>query len=84
MKPEKDFLVVGAGVAGLTFAHTVLKEGQRVTVVERNDVVGGLARSFQYGDFIFDVGPKRFHTEDKEVLDFLLEILGDDYIVVDR
>lgn len=85
MKPvETDFLVVGAGVAGLTFAHTVLKERQRVTVVERNGVVGGLARSFQYGDFTFDVGPKRFHTEDKEVLNFLLEILGDDYLVVDR
>jgi len=85
MKPEeRDFLVVGAGVAGLTFAHTVLKEGQGVTVVERNGVVGGLARSFRYGDFTFDVGPKRFHTEDKEVLKFLLEILGDDYLVVDR
>jgi len=84
MKPQNDFLVVGAGVAGLTFAHSVLKEGQGVTVVERNEVVGGLARSFRYGDFTFDVGPKRFHTEDKEVLNFLLEVLGDDYLVVDR
>jgi len=84
MKRQKDFVVVGGGVAGLSFAHTVLKEQQQVTVVERNDVVGGLARSFGYGDFTFDVGPKRFHTEDKEVLDFLLEILGDDYLVVDR
>ncbi|MEE9179324.1 MAG: FAD-dependent oxidoreductase [Vicinamibacteria bacterium] len=84
MSTEKDFLVVGAGVAGLTFAHAVLKEKQQVTVVERNDVVGGLARSFHHGDFTFDVGPKRFHTEDKEVLNFLLEVLGDDYLVVDR
>jgi protoporphyrinogen oxidase len=84
METDKDFVVVGAGVAGLTFAHTALKERQVVTVVERNPVVGGLARSFEYGEFTFDVGPKRFHTEDKEVLDFLLEILGDDYLVVDR
>ncbi|HEX9724626.1 MAG TPA: NAD(P)-binding protein [Vicinamibacteria bacterium] len=84
MKSENDFLVVGAGVAGLTFAHSVLKERHGVTVVERNEVVGGLARSFRYGDFTFDVGPKRFHTEDKEVLNFLLEVLGDDYLVVDR
>src|SRR3970040_1783142 len=84
MKRQKDFVVVGGGVAGLSFAHTVLKEQQQVTVVERNDVVGGLARSFGYGDFTFDVGPKGLHTEDKEVLDFLLEILGDDYLVVDR
>ncbi|MFQ5790152.1 MAG: FAD-dependent oxidoreductase [Acidobacteriota bacterium] len=84
MSNETDFVIVGAGVAGLTFAHAVLKEGQRAIVVERNDHVGGLARSFRYGDFIYDVGPKRFHTDDKEVLDFLLEILGEDYIVVHR
>ena len=84
MNEKRDFLVVGAGVAGLTFARAVLEQANQVTVVERNDYVGGLARSFRYGDFIFDVGPKRFHTEDKEVLEFLLKVLADDHIVVDR
>ena len=81
---KKEFVVVGAGVAGLSFAHTVLGEERSTVVVERNDHVGGLARSYRYGDFVFDVGPKRFHTEDQEVLDFLFSILGKDYIVVDR
>ncbi len=84
MTEKTDFLVVGAGVAGLSFAHFVLREGSSAVVVERNDHVGGLARSFQYGDFFYDVGPKRFHTDDKEVLEFLLDILGDDTLVVDR
>jgi protoporphyrinogen oxidase len=84
MSEQKDFLIVGAGVAGLTFAHSVLGEGKTALVVERNDHVGGLARSFRYGDFFFDVGPKRFHTEDPEVLSFLLSVLGDEYLVVDR
>lgn len=84
MSERIEFAVVGAGVAGLTFAHSVLEEKRTSLVVERNDFVGGLARSYQFGDFWFDVGPKRFHTEDQEVLDFLLSILGDDYIVTDR
>jgi protoporphyrinogen oxidase len=84
MTETRDFVVVGAGVAGLTFAHSVLSEKRSTLVVERNDHVGGLARTFRYGDFLFDVGPKRFHTEDSEVLSFLLSILGDDYVVVDR
>ena len=86
MSTDRDFLVVGAGVAGLTFAHTVLKEKQRVDRASSETMWWvGFARSFQYnGDFTFDVGPKRFHTEDKEVLNFLLEVLGDDYLVVDR
>lgn len=84
MDEHRDYLVVGAGVAGLTFACLVLDKGCTTTVVERNDFVGGLARSFRYGDFIFDVGPKRFHTDDKEVLAFLMRILGKDHLVVDR
>jgi protoporphyrinogen oxidase len=84
MPEHRDFVVVGAGVAGLTFAHSVLGEAKSALVVERNDHVGGLARSFRYGDFLFDVGPKRFHTDDPEVLSFLLSILGEEYIVVDR
>jgi protoporphyrinogen oxidase len=84
MPESSEFVVVGAGVAGLTFAHAVLSQGESAIVVERNQEVGGLARSFHYGDFSFDVGPKRFHTEDPEVLSFLLSILGKDYLVVDR
>ncbi len=84
MTHDLDFLVVGAGVAGLSFAHSVLGEGRSAVIVERNDHVGGLARSFRYGDFFFDVGPKRFHTEDQEVLDFLHSVLDGDYIVVGR
>jgi protoporphyrinogen oxidase len=84
MAERRDFVIVGAGVAGLSFAHSVLGEAKSAVVVERNDHVGGLARSFRYGDFLFDVGPKRFHTDDPEVLSFLLSILGDEYLVVDR
>ncbi len=84
MSEKPEFLVIGAGVAGLTFADAVLGEGRSAVIVERNDHIGGLARSYLYNDYWFDVGPKRFHTEDQEVLDFLLSVMGDDYIVVDR
>jgi protoporphyrinogen oxidase len=84
MTQDPDFLVVGAGVAGLSFARTVADEGRSTVIVERNDHVGGLARSYRYGDFWFDVGPKRFHTEDEEVLAFLHSVLGGDHIVVGR
>lgn len=81
---EKPFVIVGAGVAGLTLAYRVLQAGRPAVVVERDGFVGGLARSYRYGDFLFDVGPKRFHTDDKQVLDFLIEILERDHLVVGR
>jgi len=44
--------VLGAGVGGLTCAHELSKHGHEVTVVERNSIVGGLARTmFVEGDY---------------------------------
>ena len=83
-----EFVVVGAGVAGLTVAHQLLKMGRSVLLVERGDRVGGLAKSFFYDvdgkTCIFDTGPKRFHTEDPEVHNFIVEVLENHYIEIGR
>jgi protoporphyrinogen oxidase len=83
MESRRSVTVVGAGVAGLTIAHQL---GQRyeVTVLERNAVVGGLGRSWHYGDFHFDVGPHRFHTENPRVAAFIREILGEEALEIRR
>lgn len=49
-------LVIGAGVAGLTCARTLLRAGHRVTVLEADDEVGGRVRSDRAGGFILDRG----------------------------
>ncbi len=76
--------VVGAGVAGLTIAYQLGRRGYDVTVVEKNDVVGGLARTWHYGDFHFDVGPHRFHTENPRVAAFIREVLRQDALEISR
>lgn len=75
--------VVGAGVAGLTMAHQ-LGASRPVTVLEQLGVVGGLGRSWRYGDFHFDVGPHRFHTEQPRVAAFIKSILEEDAIEIPR
>lgn len=69
-----DFCVVGAGASGLTLAYRLLTAGKSVFIVEKNERIGGLAKSYRYGGHIFDTGPKRFHTEDPVVLNFLSEV----------
>src|SRR6187431_1484579 len=76
--------IVGAGVAGLTIGYQLSRRGYKVTVIERNDVVGGLGRTFHYGDFHFDVGPHRFHTENPRVAAFIREILLEEAIEIPR
>ena len=77
-------VIVGAGVAGLTIAYQLTRQGYRTTIVEKNDTVGGLARTFHYGNFHFDVGPHRFHTENRRVADFIRAILGEEAIEIPR
>jgi len=77
-------IVVGGGVAGLTLAYLLGKKGLKVTVLEREDRVGGLARSFRYDGWSIDIGPHRFHTDDKLVQDFILEIMHNRLIEIPR
>jgi len=77
-------IVVGGGVAGLTLAYLLGKKGLHVTVLEREDRVGGLARSFRYDGWSIDIGPHRFHTDDKVVQDFICEIMRDRLIEIPR
>ena len=50
-------VVVGAGVGGMAAAAQLAKDGFSVTVVERNDQVGGRARSWRKDGYTFDLGP---------------------------
>ncbi|HOE27047.1 MAG: FAD-dependent oxidoreductase [Planctomycetia bacterium] len=84
MMNGKRVVIVGAGIAGLSAGLRLAEAGIRVTVVEKEGTVGGLARSFTYGDYVFDVGPHRFHTDDPEVLAFIKEALDGDFVLMPR
>jgi protoporphyrinogen oxidase len=52
--------------------------------VERSAFVGGLARTWHYGDFHFDVGPHRFHTDNPRVEAFVRDVLAADVLEIPR
>ena len=54
--PPVDVAVVGAGIAGLTAAALLAREGLRVEVLEAHGQSGGCAGTFRRGPYIFDVG----------------------------
>jgi len=77
---EKQFVVIGAGPAGLTAAYELSKFGHRPIVVEKQQIVGGLARTENYKGFHFDMGGHRFFTKSEEVKKMWHEILHDEFL----
>jgi len=82
--PHYDYCVVGGGPSGLTVAYKLLQKGQKVVLIERDPRIGGLCKSYQYGGHIFDIGPKRFHTEDPIVMDFIDHVVQEHVLRIDR
>lgn len=76
--------VIGAGPAGLTAALQLCRGGADVTVLEASEHVGGLARSLDLWNQRVDLGPHRFFSTDRLVNEFWLDVVGDDYAMVER
>jgi len=51
-----DYIVVGAGLGGLTAGAKLAKEGKKVLVLEQHDRPGGCATTFKRKDFTMEVG----------------------------
>jgi UDP-galactopyranose mutase len=69
-----DYLVVGAGFAGATIAERLAADaGKRVIVCDRRPHVGGNAYDHYdaAGILVHKYGPHIFHTNSREVLDYL-------------
>jgi UDP-galactopyranose mutase len=74
MKPRFDCLVVGAGFAGSVLAERLARQlNQRVLVCDRRDHIGGNAfdRLDHAGVLIHQYGPHIFHTNSKDIFDYL-------------
>lgn len=55
---ERDIIIVGGGIAGLTAALTLAHEGRQVLLVEKNERCGGLMNSFIRQGFRFEGGAR--------------------------
>jgi phytoene desaturase len=54
---SKNIIIIGAGFSSLSAACYLAKEGNRVTVLEKNENIGGRASQYRRDGFTFDMGP---------------------------
>ena len=57
MAINKKVIVLGAGISGLTTAYLLHKDGYDVTILEKNDKVGGSIETVIENGLLFDRGP---------------------------
>lgn len=67
-----DFLVVGAGITGATFAHEAAKVGKSCLVIDRrNHIAGNVYTREQEGINVHVYGAHIFHTSIRRVWDYV-------------
>lgn len=67
-----DYLVVGAGLFGATFAYEMTKKGKKCLVIDkRNHIGGNIYCENINGINVHKYGAHIFHTSNKEVWDYL-------------
>ena len=60
----KKITILGSGISSLSSASFLAKAGHDVTVLEKNDSIGGRARKFETDGFVFDMGPSWYWMPD--------------------
>lgn len=75
--------VLGAGVCGLYAARVLARAGAQVTVIEREEEVGGLARGYLINGNYYDVGVHHLHAWDHDIFEDIQALMGDLLIPVE-
>ncbi len=79
---QTEVAILGGGPCGLYAALTLAKAGRKVTLIEKEEVTGGLARGHKRGENFYDLGVHMLHAFDQGVFEAVKEIMGEERIEV--
>ncbi len=60
----KTIAIIGSGFSSLAASCYLAKQGNKVTIYEKNSTIGGRARQFKKDGFTFDMGPSWYWMPD--------------------
>ena len=67
----KKAVIIGAGFSGCSLALFLKEKGWNVTVIEKENYIGGGCRTFVYAGHPYTYGPRHFLSPHQEAYDFL-------------
>lgn len=71
--------ILGGGLSGIVLAY-LLQKNRRITgidILEKDEEVGGLCRTYNLNGICYDAGPHIIFSKNKEVLEMMVSLLGD-------
>ena len=74
---KKEIVIIGAGPAGLTAAHELLKQSKdyNVVIVEESGALGGISRTVNHNGNRMDIGGHRFFSKNEEVMEWWTKMM---------
>jgi UDP-galactopyranose mutase len=82
---DRQDVILGAGLAGLSAAYTLQELGENDWLTfEREDRVGGHARSVEVDGYTFDFGPHILFAADPEIGALIRDLLGTNFVAQSR
>ena len=73
---KRSVIIIGSGIGGLGSAALLTKAGYEVTVIEKNQTLGGRANIFNADGYTFDMGPSWYLMPD--VFEHYFKLLDED------
>lgn len=74
---NREIVIIGAGLTGLSTAHNLKKYGHDVVIVEKDGRIGGQIQTHQEDGFVFESGPNTGVVSFPEVVELFDDLAGD-------
>jgi protoporphyrinogen oxidase len=83
-KHIKNVVIMGGGPAGLTAAYKLSEKNIQSTVIEKDNIVGGISRTVHFKGYGFDLGGHRFFTKIDEIDRLWNKVIKEDFLLRSR
>jgi protoporphyrinogen oxidase len=82
--PQKDAIILGGGLTGLSAGYVLTRAGLKAQVFESASTVGGLSKTIEHNGFRFDLGGHRFFTKNTKTNAFVKDLMDGELLSVNR